>query len=411
MLKSSNQFKGRIQFGEHLLQNGEIYEALKIFDDVLDKEPDNIIALNDKGVALNTLGRYQDAIQNLLKAIQIDNNNSNAIFNLISNYFAIGKWKEAEKTLFEHEQFLSQKDIEIIRYDLQKTKQVLQGFNSMKSLNLSINRNSVSGSLKLYLDTNKYSQKIMWDYLANNQVYEPEKFQFFSNALKDGDCFIDIGAHIGYFSLFASLMVGNEGQVFSFEPEASNYLHLNTHIAENNLNNIQAANAALGTKSRKGQLFVNLDNDGGHALWNVGLHDFNKKSRANQTTKDINILSLDDVFRDRELNSLRLIKINTEGAEHDVLRGGTDTIKKYNYPYIICEINRFGLQQMGTNEDALRRFVYGLGYNTYLLNDSSSDIVELLPEHHVENDYIFNLLFAKEENLRKGGFLKCLDTI
>ena len=411
MLKSSNQFKGRIQFGEHLLQNGEIYEALKIFDDVLDKEPDNIIALNDKGVALNTLGRYQDAIQNLLKAIQIDNNNSNAIFNLISNYFAIGKWKEAEKTLFEHEQFLSQKDIEIIRYDLQKTKQVLQGFNSMKSLNLSINRNSVSGSLKLYLDTNKYSQKIMWDYLANNQVYEPETFQFFSNALKDGDCFIDIGAHIGYFSLFASLMVGNEGQVFSFEPEASNYLHLNTHIAENNLNNIQAANAALGTKSRKGQLFVNLDNDGGHALWNVGLHDFNKKSRANQTTKDINILSLDDVFRDRELNSLRLIKINTEGAEHDVLRGGIDTIKKYNYPYIICEINRFGLQQMGTSEDALRRFVYELGYNTYLLNDSSSDIVELLPEHHVENDYIFNLLFAKEDNLRKGGFLKCLDTI
>jgi len=406
MLKSSNQFKERTLFGEHLLQNGKINEALKIFDDILDREPDNIIALNDRGVALNTQGRYQDAIQNFLKAIQIDNNNSNAIFNLISNYFAIGKWREAEKTLFRHEQFLPQNDIEIIRDELQEIKRVIQGFNSMKSLNLSINQNSVSGSLKLYLDTNKFSQKIMWNHLTNNQVYEQETFRFFSNALKDGDCFIDIGAHIGYFSLLSSILVGSNGQVFAFEPETANYIHLNTHITENNLDNIQAANAALGTKSRKGQFFVNLDNDGGHALWDVGLHDFNKKSRTNQTTKDVNILSLDDVFRGTELNSLRLIKIDTEGAEHDVLRGGIDTIKKYNYPYIICEINRFGLQQMGTSEDALRHFMYGLGYDTYLLNDSGSDIVELLPEHNVESDCVFNVLFSKKENLGKDGFLK-----
>lgn len=406
MLKSDNQLNERIQFGEHLLQSGKTNEALKIFDDVLDKEPDNTIALNDRGVALNTHGRYQDAIQDFLEAIQIDNSNSNAIFNLISNYFAIGNWKEAEKTLFGYEQFLSQSDIEIIRDDLQNTKQVIKNLNSLKSLNLSINQNSVSPDLKLYLDTNKPSQQMMWTSLANNQIYELETLQFFSNVLKAGDCFIDIGAHIGYFSLLSSILIGSDGQVFAFEPETANYIHLNTHIAENNLNNIQAANAALGAKSGKGQLFVNSDNDGGHALWNVGLYDYNKKSRANQTTKDINILSLDDVFGDRELNSLRLIKIDSEGAEHDVLRGGTDTIKKYNYPYIICEINRFALQQMGTNEDALRHFVYELGYNTYLLNNSSSNIAELLPEHHVENDYIFNLLFAKEETLRKDGLLK-----
>jgi FkbM family methyltransferase len=411
MLESSNQFQGKIQFGEQLLQNGKINEALEIFDDVLDKEPDNTIALNDKGVALNTLGKHHDAIQNFLKAIRIDDSNSNTIFNLISNYFAIGKWREAENTLFKYEYLLSKQDVNMIKTDLKKAKHTILDSDSIKALTLSINQNSISGNLKFYLDINKHAQKIMWEYLVKNELYESETLQCLTSMLKDGDCFIDIGAHIGYFSLLASLMVGNEGQVFSFEPEDSNYLHLNTHISENNLSNIQAINAALGAESKEAQFFINLDADGGHALWNVGLLDSNEKSRANPTVRNINVFSLDDVFKDRELNSLKLIKIDAEGADYDILRGGINTILKYDFPYIICEINRFDLQQMGTNEEAFRHFMKELGYDTYLLNDSGSNIVKLLPEHHVESDYIFNLLFANEEKLRKDGFLKCLDTI
>ena len=44
MLKYSNQFKERIQFGEHLLQNGEVNEALKVFNDILDKELSTLVA-------------------------------------------------------------------------------------------------------------------------------------------------------------------------------------------------------------------------------------------------------------------------------------------------------------------------------------------------------------------------------
>ncbi len=48
----TNRFKEETQQGEDLFQNGEIREALNMFESVLEKNPDNIAALNNKGVAL-----------------------------------------------------------------------------------------------------------------------------------------------------------------------------------------------------------------------------------------------------------------------------------------------------------------------------------------------------------------------
>jgi len=118
----TNRFGDEIKHGEHLFQNGNIEEALKMFESILEKDPDNVAALNDKGVALNTLERFQEAIQIFLQVLQKDKGNSTAVFNLISNYFAIGKWKEAEHTLVEYGHYLPQQDIDMIKRDLETFK-------------------------------------------------------------------------------------------------------------------------------------------------------------------------------------------------------------------------------------------------------------------------------------------------
>ena len=58
---NSNQLQD-IYLGEQLFQEGKIEEALVIFENVLEKNPDNLSALNNKGVALNELKRYHEAI-------------------------------------------------------------------------------------------------------------------------------------------------------------------------------------------------------------------------------------------------------------------------------------------------------------------------------------------------------------
>ena len=66
-----------------------------------------------------------------------------------------------------------------------------------------------------------------------------------------------------------------------------------------------------------------------------------------------------------QVSNLRLINIDTCGAELDIIHGAVRTIKDNKVPYIVCGINRFGLQQMGTSEQELRRFMSYMGYETY----------------------------------------------
>ena len=119
-MANANQYKEEIEHGERLLQEVKIDEALKIFESVLEKDPDNVIALNDKGVAFNSLGRYGEAIKMFLDVLQKDQNNSNAVFNLISNYFAVAEWSKAENILKLYGDCLAQTDVNMIKNDLER---------------------------------------------------------------------------------------------------------------------------------------------------------------------------------------------------------------------------------------------------------------------------------------------------
>jgi len=119
-----NEIIEEIQKGEHLFENGNIKEALAVFQSIYEKEPNNLLALNDKGVALNGLGQYNEAIKTFLDVLDKDNNNSIAAFNLISNYFAIHKLEEAENVLSKYGHCLNQQDLLMIKRDLEKLQSI-----------------------------------------------------------------------------------------------------------------------------------------------------------------------------------------------------------------------------------------------------------------------------------------------
>lgn len=271
--------------------------------------------------------------------------------------------------------------------------------NQEQIINLSVKLENQTYNLKILINPEEYTQKLMVDAFSKGVFYEPEVSQILIKLLKQGDYFIDIGAHIGYFSLWAALLVGEEGKVLTCEPEQNNYLKIIKNIGMNNFENIRLLNVAVGDQCKTVQFFINEDNGGGHALWDVSKHPFNERSRIHRRSMTVNMITIDHLFEYYQLNKVKLLKIDTEGAEHQVLRGALTVLSQGKISYIIAEINRFGLEQMGTNEMQLRSFMEAFGYNTYLLEPQTSQLIRLLPGQYYNVNQVFNVLFSNQETI------------
>lgn len=261
-----------------------------------------------------------------------------------------------------------------------------------EKVTITFQANGRAHEVKLALDRGQMSQRIMLDSLSNHVMYEPDTCALLTTVLRDGDTFVDVGTHVGFFSSLAASLVGNEGRVVSFEPEARNFGQLNDHVALNGFSNVDRVNAAVGAAEGQAEFWVNADNDGGHALWNVGLHGYNQLSRQRENRQVVPVTTLDSHFAKSAAGTPKLIKIDAEGCELSVLRGARSLLTR-RVPYVVCEINHFALQQMGTNEDELRAYMSSHGYETNAMNPETGEIVPLRPDQRVVSNSVFNLLF------------------
>jgi len=97
----------------------------------------------------------------------------------------------------------------------------------------------------------------------------------------------------------------------------------------------------------------------------------------------------------------RLIKIDTEGAEHRVLAGARTLLTDRKVPFIIAELHEFGLEKMNSSQQALRQFMEGFGYSTFGLYFDGA-LPKLIPAgSHLVAPHIINILFSTPEELGK----------
>jgi FkbM family methyltransferase len=258
-----------------------------------------------------------------------------------------------------------------------------------------INRPGLERDVVLQLDPEFFSQRLMLDCFRAGQLYEPETTLPVDLLLQPGDTFIDIGGHVGLYSMLAAGLVGPTGRVYVFEPERANYAHLLTHIALNHFHHVFPFPWAVGHSTSVVDFFTNFDNDGGHALWDPGRHPFNQRSRQQVSKESVFLISLDDIFGSAQPGFAKLIKIDTEGNEANVLRGARNFLTRAQVPAVIAEVNRFGLEQLGSSEQELRTLMTDLGYTTYALVGALP--VRLAPHESIQSNYVYNVLFANPQ--------------
>ena len=215
--------------------------ARRLFEEALALDPHHVQALNNLGVVHYQAGRLEQARDALERALALSPADSNALVNLFHVHLAMEHPDRAARILQAHGDSLSPSE-------KKRLEEVLaQASGHAREAEFSIPlREGRAVSFRLRLDLNQFSQQIQWECHASGQAYEPATTAFVAMVLEEGDTVVDVGGHIGYFTMLASRAVGERGRVFTFEPETSNHAHLMEHVALNDLHNVLVTNALVG---------------------------------------------------------------------------------------------------------------------------------------------------------------------
>ncbi len=260
-----------------------------------------------------------------------------------------------------------------------------------------INRGGSPRTIRLALDDSQMSQRIMLEYLEAGKLYEQETSQFLGAILREGDTFLDVGAHIGWFSMLAAACVGADGEVWSFEPNHSNFAHLVDHIALNEAWQVRPMHMALGAVPRVEPLALAGDNDGGHAVLAVDDTTDRHAALGAANVQPTFVATLDALFGDRSFGAIRAIKIDAEGAEHDVIRGALQLLERHRVPFVIAEMNQACLVRAGSSEHAFRELMTSLGYETHFFHPTEPQLVPLQPAETVRSEVLLNFCFRRHD--------------
>lgn len=144
----------------------------------------------------------------------------------------------------------------------------------------------------------------------------------FNFVIKPDDVIIDIGAHIGTFSLYASQFC-TQGKIFCYEPSNENFELLKENIKQNKIKNIFPENLAVSKSNDKVTFYINPDKTAN------SMYDKTSESISVQST------TLQQIFDLNKLENCNYLKLDCEGAEYDIIESlPEEYFKKIEKMYI-----------------------------------------------------------------------------
>ena len=188
--------------------------------------------------------------------------------------------------------------------------------------------------------------------------------------IKNDDIVIDIGAHIGYFTMYAANNA-NQGTVYSIEPYKESFEILKKNLKLNNITNVKTFNAAISKVTKEITLYIDKNNEIGNSIF-----------RTNNTTesKKINSFNLDDFVKNNKIEKIDFLKLDCEGAEFEILLNFNKELMK-KIKKISAEIHE------NNNTHSLDELVIFLRKNNFEVSTSnmSNDITMKLSMLYAEN--------------------------
>jgi FkbM family methyltransferase len=177
----------------------------------------------------------------------------------------------------------------------------------------------------------------------------------------------DVGANYGYFSLrFAHCARA----VYAFEPVARTFEVLEHNVQDNGLRNVRAFR--LGLAQQTGEMRIHVySSSGNNSLYRRKLPPGHSLKLIG--TETVRVVRLDEIVDREALLPPSVVKIDVEGAELDVLRGGASTFRTHR-PFVLLEFGETASRDAGYSGEDLLRELEGHGYRLLGLSGRSSDL-------------------------------------
>jgi FkbM family methyltransferase len=156
---------------------------------------------------------------------------------------------------------------------------------------------------------------------------------------KEGDIVIDVGAHIGPYTLVSSKSVGSSGKVVAIEAAPDNFDLLNRNIQLNGLTNVMILNYAVYSREDKIKLYLpSKEKEFSNTKYNTVMMD---RAHGETNFVEVKANTLDYILQSNGIKheNVNWIKIDVEGAEYEVLKGAKNTLSKSNNISLLIEIH------------------------------------------------------------------------
>jgi FkbM family methyltransferase len=181
----------------------------------------------------------------------------------------------------------------------------------------------------------------------NPYYHEYDVASFVFGILQEGDVIIDVGAHGGLYTLLSGKIVGSEGRVIAIEPNSDNLKFLRQNVRLNQLNNINVISKAASDEKLKINLYYETKKT---ALTSA--------VTGGSKTVEVETMLIDEVTEKHD--SIKLLKIDTEGYDLKVLKGAQCTLQKTYY--LVIEQNTAPVKALLSKLGFSLRSLFPSGY-------------------------------------------------
>jgi FkbM family methyltransferase len=144
------------------------------------------------------------------------------------------------------------------------------------------------------------------DFMALANVWLLEDYKIKKFEINSNDVIIDIGAHIGIFTIYASQFCNN-GKIYSFEPVKENYDLLLNNIKLNHSEQVKPFNLAVSNTNDVVTIYIN-DDKAAHSIF-----------PSSESSIKVKSITLQNIFEENNINHCNFLKLDCEGAEYEIL--------------------------------------------------------------------------------------------
>lgn len=172
----------------------------------------------------------------------------------------------------------------------------------------------------------KLSMRDEGDLAIANELFLDHQYRYCDEVIrKAAHAVIDIGGHLGFFSLYASLL-NPKVPIYSFEPHGGNFSLLKENLKLNRVKNVTAKNLAVA--NRGGEVLLKLSQEHlNHSLVHA-IEDTGETQKANATT-------LEKILKQYDIEKVDLLKLDCEGAEFQIIEEcPPEILKRVDYIFL-----------------------------------------------------------------------------